>query len=89
MFGRWRLKRRKRVASLTEELVAIGTVQGFLLPGGKKDERTQKIGRALHRIGGEDLMQEVHAAVSSRLGRPAPAHLDVAWNGIGEWRSIS
>jgi hypothetical protein len=88
MFERWRTKHggaAGKVASMTEELVAIGRGRGFI-PGGESDKRTRQIGAKLHKAGGMDLVQQVHAAVADRVGkRSASRELDVAWDRIGDW----
>lgn len=84
--GRSRRWRHRSVAALTEELLAIDRERGFLVSGGGvADKRTKRIGRALNRSGGMELMQEVHTNVSRQVTRSgASRSLDVAWDGIGD-----
>ena len=83
-------KNDKEVVTLTQELYLIGLSDGFLSrkPGGKfddkcKNKRARQIGERLDKLGGIDLMREVHFKIEQMRG---PARLlESCWGYIGRW----
>lgn len=77
--------------ALIEELCAMvendphkGTEHASAFLGDETRNRTIAIGKALHRIGGENLM--IHACQTVyRVHGVSGRSLDMAWNGIGDW----
>jgi hypothetical protein len=63
------------------DLVTSWTRHDRVLPGGY---RAKEIGRLLHDLGGEDLMQSAYYFATSI--NPAASTLSLLWDGIGEWR---
>lgn len=49
--------------------------------------RTREIGERLNEIGGHALMLQTHAAVVATCPPYCGQHLEIAWNGIGDWRA--
>lgn len=77
--------------ALIEELCAMvendphkGTEHEAAFLGDATRGRTVAIGKALHKIGGEDLMSHACSVVYKTHGWSGRS-LDMAWNGIGEW----
>jgi hypothetical protein len=74
-----------------EELIRIGRSSGYVgSPGGPFDEhhnniRAREIGDAYNKIGGMDLMLEVHARVVRSLGPVKGRELEACWGGVGAW----
>ncbi|WP_446222533.1 hypothetical protein ACTWPB_22385 [Nocardia sp. IBHARD005] len=71
---------RETTGNIASALDTIGAERGFL-SSGEADAQTVQIGHWLDAAGGVELMRAVHASVrhGSRL-------LEVAWDGIGDWR---
>ena len=71
---------------LINELIAIGRVEGGLLPprGSELRGRIQSVGSALNDIGGMELMMQAHA-VRQSLGPVRARELEAAWDGVGTW----
>lgn len=74
-------------SQLLDELAAIARSRGFFGPTGEKDPRVREIGAELDQMNGKQKMLDVHAVVTAELGRVHARELELAWNGIGEWRS--
>ncbi|MEV5148489.1 hypothetical protein AB0L14_29880 [Streptomyces sp. NPDC052727] len=77
-----------RTSQLLDELFAIAVTRGFLTGGGA-DPRTRTIGAELDGMGGLRSMLQAHAVVDRELGRSHARHLELAWDGVGEWRGES
>jgi hypothetical protein len=77
-------RHRPEIQSLVRELIEIGNTRGFVTSE-SNDKRTRKIGSRLNAIAGMDLMERVYDEVATHVRRPA-RELDLAWDGIGEWR---
>ncbi|MEO3749446.1 hypothetical protein [Streptomyces sp. B6B3] len=73
-----------RANELANELLAIGRRGGFLTMQGK-DARTRAIGAELDRMGGMQMMLDVHDVVAAEIGRLPARELEAAWDGIGDW----
>jgi hypothetical protein len=50
-------------------------------------ERTRQIGAALNAIGGHGLMIGVHVIIGQRFSGASARHLEIAWDGVGQWRA--
>ncbi|MES4901469.1 MULTISPECIES: hypothetical protein [unclassified Streptomyces] len=74
-----------RTDQLLDELVEIARTRGFLSMKGK-DQRTREIGAELDRMNGMQKMRDVHRVVAAELGGVRARELEVAWDGIGDWR---
>jgi hypothetical protein len=66
-----------------EELVVIGSTDGFIRLGGKNG-RAVEIGYELNKMGGLKLMMDVATAVGRRIPNELRT-LEFAWDGIGKW----
>jgi len=83
---------RQEVESLLQELVEIGHVQDFLserpcsgFNAHCHNIRARAIGRRLDEIAGMALLNFARERVRRKLGANLAAHLDYAWDEIGEW----
>ena len=74
-----------RTDQLLDELAVIASTRGFLSMKGK-DPRTREIGAELDRMNGMQKMRDVHRVVAAELGGVRARELEVAWDGIGDWR---
>lgn len=79
---------------LLEELIRIGASDDFLSerPGGHfnmqcRHVRAIAIGKRLSELGGMDLMNWAYRKVRRKLKRQIAAHLEYAWDRIGDWRA--
>ena len=83
---------REEVDRLLDELLRIGKTDDFLSerPGGPfnvqcRHVRAIEIGKRLNQIGGEKLMEYSLRKVRKKLGKTIYAHLEYAWDEIGQW----
>lgn len=83
---------RNEVDRLLEELLRIGKADDYLSerPGGPfniqcRHVRAIEIGKRLNEIGGEKLMVYALRNVKKKLGKEFLAHLEFAWDEIGQW----
>jgi hypothetical protein len=83
---------RDEVDRLLNELLRIGETEDFLSerPGGSfnvqcRHVRAIEIGKRLNAIGGEKLMEYSLRKVKKKLGKTIFAHLEYAWDDIGQW----
>ena len=80
------------VDRLLNELMRIGQTDDFLSerPGGAfniqcRHLRAIQIGKRLNEIGGGKLMEYSLRRVKKKLGKTVFAHLEYAWDDIGQW----
>jgi hypothetical protein len=75
----------QEVILIIDELDRIGKTYGFLT---SKRSLTYEIGERLNKIGGMELMRKVSFMVARRFPPDSGTEqeLDVAWNGIGNWK---
>ena len=73
------LQRQKLMLEL-RDLVKPWTRHEKTLPG---EDRAKAIGRELHTVGGEEIMQSAYYFVTSV--NPAASVLSLLWHGIGKW----
>jgi len=85
---------RPEAEQLLAELLRIGKTDDFLAehPGmgfnsQSRHIRTIQIGRRVNEIGGLALMEWMRFKVRRRLKAQLAAHLDYAWDGVGEWKA--
>lgn len=73
---------------LVSRLLALGVEHHTLLApdGSEPRARVRRIGEALDKAGGMDLMLQAHAVVRQNLGGVRARELEVAWDGVGDWR---
>ena len=83
---------RNEVERLIGELLRIGETEDYLSerPGGSfnvqcRHVRAIEIGRRLKDIGGEKLMEFTLRRVKKKLGKTIYAHLEYAWDDLGQW----
>jgi len=83
---------RQEVDRLIDELLRIGKTEDFLSerPGGSfnvqcRHVRSIGIGKRLNEIGGEKLMEYSLRRVKKKLGKDIFAHLEYAWDDLGQW----
>lgn len=83
---------RNEVDRLLEELLRIGKSDDYLSerPGGafnsqSRHVRAIQIGKRLNEIGGAKLMEYSLRRVKKKLGKTIFAHLEYAWEEIGQW----
>ncbi len=83
---------RNEVDQLLNELLRIGETDDFLSerPGGAfniqcRHIRAIQIGKRLYEIGGNKLMEYSLRKVKKKLGKTIFAHLEYAWDDIGQW----
>lgn len=70
---------------MAQALIRLGRAQGFLDREHGGHESVRKIGHQLYDLGGHDAMLVVHAEVANWLPHEGRA-LEMAWDGIGDWR---
>jgi len=85
-------EQRREAERLIDALVGVGRTDDFLSerPGGQfnaqcHNVRARAIGKRLHEIGGLPLMMAAYRKVKKRLGANMGAHLEYAWDKIGDW----
>lgn len=83
---------RIEVDRLVGDLLRIGETEDFLSerPGGAfnmqcRHVRAIEIGKRLNEIGGEKLMEFTLRRVRKKLGKTIFAHLEYAWDDLGQW----
>ncbi len=83
---------RNEVDQLLNELLRIGETDDFLSerPGGAfniqcRHIRAIQIGKRLYELGGNKLMEYSLRKVKKKLGKTIFAHLEYAWDDIGQW----
>ncbi len=84
--------KKNEVDRLMGELLRIGKTDDFLSerPGGPfniqcRHVRSIEIGKRLNEIGGQKLMEYSLRKVRKNLGKTIFAHLEYAWDEIGQW----
>jgi hypothetical protein len=85
---------RPEVQNLLTELIKIGKEDDFLSerPGQGfnsqcRNMRSIQIGKRLHDLGGLALMEWARFKVRRQIKEQIAAHLDYAWDRIGDWRA--
>lgn len=83
---------RQEVARLTDEIIRIGQMDGYLSerPGPPfnvqcRHARARQIGQRLDAIGGIELMTYVYRRSRRKIGKQLAAHLEYCWAEIGRW----
>ena len=72
---------------LVDQLVTVGSSNGYLAIDGSKNSDAVKIGRQLNELGGFNMMLQAHNVVAERLGNRLARHLEACWGGVGDWQS--
>lgn len=72
---------------LLDELRRVWSANGAFLVEGGPDAVARAVGRRLDELGGKELMLEAHTCIRQTVSPVAAHHLEICWDGIGNWRA--